>query len=70
MSGEENGGVSISKSEHAALVECAKALEAVIAATQAYLPPDGISAKDCISRILSASDNPNIVSALLARGTE
>lgn len=46
-----------SVNSHQKLVE---ALEAVISATQAYLPPDGISAKECISRILSATDNPTI----------
>ena len=29
-------------------------------ATRAYLPPDGISAKDCLSMIIGATDNPEI----------
>lgn len=44
-----------------------EALDAVIAATQAYLPPDGISAQECINRILGAVDNPRIVAALRSR---
>lgn len=48
---------------HDALMDCMKALEAVIAATQAYLPPDGIDAKECINRILAATDNPEINTA-------
>lgn len=40
------------------------ALDAIIAATGAYLPPDGISKDECISRILEATDNPRINAAL------
>ena len=36
------------------------ALMAVVNATRLYLPPDGIEAKDCISMILEAVDNPTI----------
>jgi Lar family restriction alleviation protein len=36
------------------------ALLAVVEATRAYLPPDGIDAKECLSRILGATDNPTI----------
>ena len=36
------------------------ALMAVVEATRAYLPPDGIAAKECLSRILGATDNPTI----------
>jgi hypothetical protein len=36
------------------------AVLAVVAATRAYLPPDGIDAKECINRILEATDNPAI----------
>lgn len=43
------------------------AIGEVIAATQAYMPPDGIPARDCISLILRATDNPEI-NAILARG--
>lgn len=32
----------------------------VVAATRRYLPPDGISAKECLSLILEATDNPEI----------
>jgi hypothetical protein len=38
----------------------ADALLAVVEATRAYLPPDGISAQECLNRILSATDNPTI----------
>jgi hypothetical protein len=44
-----------------ALVE---AIEEVIAATGAYLPPDGISPQECLNRILGATDNKKIVDAL------
>jgi hypothetical protein len=33
---------------------------AVVGATRAYLPPDGIDAQGCINRILQATDNPTI----------
>lgn len=36
------------------------ALLAVVAATRAYLPPDGIDAQECLNRILAATDNPTI----------
>jgi hypothetical protein len=36
------------------------AVIAVVEATRAYLPPDGIDAQECISRILEATDNPAI----------
>ena len=36
------------------------AVYAVVEATRAYLPPDGIDAKECLSRILGATDNPTI----------
>jgi hypothetical protein len=36
------------------------ALVAVVEATRAYLPPDGIDAKECLSRILEATDNSTI----------
>lgn len=35
----------------------ANAVMSVIHATRDYLPPDGITAKDCISRVLDATDN-------------
>lgn len=45
-----------------------EALQDVIAATSAYLPPDGIDARECLNRILMATDNIAIVAALdLAR---
>lgn len=37
-----------------------RAVLATVAATRAYLPPDGIGAKECLSRILGATDNPTI----------
>ena len=36
------------------------ALVAVVEATRAYLPPDGIDAQECLNRILEATDNPTI----------
>lgn len=36
------------------------AILAVVHATRAYLPPDGITAQECISLILGATDNPTI----------
>lgn len=36
----------------------------VIAATSAYLPPDGISDQECLNRILQATDNAEVVKAL------
>lgn len=47
-----------------------QALLDVVAATQAYLPPDGIDADECLNRILAATDNPTINSILLARHKE
>ena len=45
-------------------VEGVRALEdailSVVAATRAYLPSDGISAHECLNRILAATDNPKI----------
>jgi hypothetical protein len=37
-----------------------EAILAVVSATRAYLPPDGIDAKECLSRVIAATDNPNI----------
>lgn len=42
----------------------AEALLAVVNATRAYLPPDGISEQECINRILEATDNPAINSII------
>jgi len=47
----------VSATTHQRTVE---ALREVIAATSAYLPPDGISAQECLNRILAATDNPDI----------
>lgn len=38
----------------------ADALLAVVEATRAYLPPDGIDAQECLNRIIGATDNPEI----------
>jgi hypothetical protein len=43
-----------------------KAVRAVIGASQDYLPPDGISKEEFISRVLEATDNAEIVAALEA----
>jgi hypothetical protein len=43
-----------------AYAEMAKALMAVVNATRAYLPPDGIDAQECLNRILGATDNATI----------
>lgn len=37
-----------------------EALIAVVEAVRAYLPPDGIGRDECISRVIAATDNPNI----------
>lgn len=37
-----------------------KAILAVVDATRDYLPPDGIGAQECLSRIIGATDNPEI----------
>jgi len=42
----------------------ANAVKAVITASQDYLPPDGISKEEFISRVLGATDNAAIVEAL------
>jgi hypothetical protein len=44
-----------------------EALLAIIEASQAYLPPDGIGKDAFIARMLEATDNPRII-ALAARG--
>jgi hypothetical protein len=41
-----------------------KAVKAVIEASQEYLPPDGISKDEFINRVLGATDNAEIVTAL------
>lgn len=42
-----------------------KAVSATTDATASYLPPDGIDASECISRILAATDNPEINAIML-----
>lgn len=44
----------------AQVVALREALDALIDATRAYLPPDGISKDDLINRVLAATDNPKI----------
>ena len=46
------------------------ALLAVVDATRAYLPPDGISGSECISRITEATDNLSITPIILAAEKE
>lgn len=41
------------------------ALLAVVHATRAYLPPDGIDAQECINRILAATDNKKITPLIM-----
>lgn len=41
------------------------AIKAVTDATGAYLPPDGISKDELISRVLAATDNPEINAVML-----
>ncbi len=48
--------------------ELVAALKAVIDATQAYLPPDGIPQDELINRVLAATDNPRINAALAKAG--
>ena len=45
------------EAEKAELVE---AVLVVVAATRAYLPPDGIDAQECLNRVIGATDNPKI----------
>lgn len=42
-----------------------EAVMAVIEASRAYLPPDGISADEFINRVLQATDNPRINSVIM-----
>lgn len=41
------------------------AVMSVVAATRAYLPPDGIDTQECLNRILEATDNREINSLIL-----
>ena len=49
------------RNSHTALVAALRtfvgAYDAVVEATGAYLPPDGISEQECLNRILAATDN-------------
>jgi len=45
-----------------------EALVAIIEASRAYLPPDGIGKDALIARMLEATDNPKIIAALAAHG--
>jgi hypothetical protein len=45
-----------------------EALLEIIAAAQAYLPPDGLDKDEFITRVLEAIDNPRINAALAAHG--
>lgn len=47
-------------SEAEAIARLKRAVAAVTDATSSYLPPDGISARECISLVLAATDNPEI----------
>ena len=46
--------------------ELVAAIEKTIEALRAFLPPDGLSAKECVSRILAAVDNPKVNEAVKA----
>lgn len=50
--------------ERSALLKVEEALRKIIDASRAYLPPDGISREEFVSRVLGASDNAEIVAAL------
>jgi hypothetical protein len=45
-----------------------EALVAIIEASRAYLPPDGIGKDAFISRVLEATDNSKIIAVLAAHG--
>jgi hypothetical protein len=45
-----------------------EALLAIIDATRAYLPPDGIAKDAFITKLLEAVDNPKIIVALAVAG--
>ena len=42
-----------------------EAIAAVTDATSSYLPPDGISAHECINRVLAATDNPEVNAVMI-----
>lgn len=42
------------------IAQLAKVVLEVLSAVRDYLPPDGISAKDCLSRVIGAVDNRDI----------
>jgi hypothetical protein len=44
----------------AELAKAREALIAVVSATGAYLPPDGISAEECVAPVIATTDNPAI----------
>ena len=46
-----------------------EAVLGVVAATRAYLPPDGITEQECINRVLEATDNPKINPLILEAET-
>ena len=53
---------AVKPDKHHAVIN--RAILDVIAATGAYLPPDGIDAQKCINRVLQATDNAEVVAAL------
>lgn len=48
----------------------AEQVEGVIAATQAYLPPDGTDEQTCINAVLEATDNPEALTEWKALGDD
>lgn len=59
---KRRGDKAIARAEalKASLDTALEAVLAVVSATQSYLPPDGISAQECLNLILAATDNPKI----------
>lgn len=47
------------------MTETDKALLAVVDAIRNYLPPDGITADECLTRIIEATDNTHITPHIL-----
>lgn len=54
------------EAENAEINVLRKAILTIVAALSKHLPPDGISARDCISEILGATDNATINPYILA----
>lgn len=52
-------------SEAETIARLKRAVAAVTDAMSSYLPSDGISAHECINRVLAATDNPEINAVMI-----